>query len=116
MDTLLFVKGLPTTEGLSATTVLRISVATNKLSCCYECYCRHKLTTCARHVHNSALSPRCNPRKKEVGAPFQDELDVADAKDKEALSLHLQAVDKVRFPHQERTILSTGSTITAVRL
>lgn len=35
--------------------------------------------------------------EQEVGAPFQDELDAAEAKDKEALSQHLQYVDKVTF-------------------
>lgn len=39
---------------------------------------------------------RNNTRTQEVGAPIQAELQAAQTKDKEALAMHLQTVDKVR--------------------
>ncbi|CBN78310.1 Novel protein containing IQ calmodulin-binding motif [Ectocarpus siliculosus] len=46
--------------------------------------------------------------KQEVGAPFQDELEAAEAKDKEALSQHLQYVDKLLERKRSLSVQATG--------
>ncbi|CAM9546463.1 unnamed protein product [Ectocarpus sp. 4 AP-2014] len=46
--------------------------------------------------------------EQEVGAPFQDELETAEAKDKEALSQHLQFVDKLLERKRSLSVQATG--------